>query len=129
MIAQALVFNSRGEVLMVRQTVQRGDIVWNFPGGMAEPGETPEAACIREVKEETGYDVKIIRLLNADMSIGGGKYSYLAEIAGGALSLNRDLPANDDILQNGWVRTDDPAKWDSYTLPILVCYRETTPSV
>jgi 8-oxo-dGTP pyrophosphatase MutT (NUDIX family) len=35
----------------------RGDFdgyVWTFPKGRPEPGETPELAALREVKEETG---------------------------------------------------------------------------
>lgn len=42
--------------------IKRRDIpVWVLPGGGLEQGETPEAGAMREVQEETGFQVSIIR--------------------------------------------------------------------
>ena len=43
--------------------VERRDVpVWVLPGGGVERGETTEHATVREILEETGFHVKIIRL-------------------------------------------------------------------
>jgi len=33
--------------------------LWEFPGGRIEPGETPEAAAVRELREETGFETAV----------------------------------------------------------------------
>lgn len=120
MISQAIIVQS-GHILMVKQYVQRGDIVWNFPGGGMEEGETPEEACIREVKEETGYDVVINRLLVED----SGKFTFVAEVVGGELFLDRSNEDNSDIIEVAWISADDQGKLDSYTAPLLELLKNT----
>lgn len=48
-----------GKVLLIQMRNLKGEKVWTFPKGHLEPGETPEAAAIREVAEETGWDCEI----------------------------------------------------------------------
>jgi ADP-ribose pyrophosphatase YjhB (NUDIX family) len=58
----ALVFIQREDaVLLVKQDY--GHQYWSLPGGVVEPGESVEQAAIREVKEETGLDIRITKVV------------------------------------------------------------------
>ncbi|MGW6531433.1 NUDIX hydrolase [Streptomyces venezuelae] len=52
-----------GKVLMVRRAVKEGELMWQFPAGAIEDGETAEQAAVRETQEETGLTVEAIKLL------------------------------------------------------------------
>lgn len=57
-VAIALV-NEKNEILLAqRPEGKRLAGSWEFPGGKVEPGETPEAALVREIKEELGIDIQ-----------------------------------------------------------------------
>jgi len=47
--AGALFFDEAGRVLLVKPSYKAG---WEIPGGYVEPGESPRAACVRELREE-----------------------------------------------------------------------------
>lgn len=51
------------KILMIKRARVEGDLEYTFPGGKVELGETKEQAVIREVKEETGINVKVKKIL------------------------------------------------------------------
>ncbi|MBI3970759.1 MAG: NUDIX domain-containing protein [Chloroflexi bacterium] len=76
-----------GDVLLVQREDSR---FWCLPGGAVEAGESLAVAAVREVREETGLDVQLTRLVGVysrpDWD-GGGNHEMLfaAEPVGGTL--------------------------------------------
>lgn len=60
--AVAVIFDQHQRILLVKMTYQRFH-PWGLPGGSLEYGETPEAGVVREVQEETGWDIQIEKFL------------------------------------------------------------------
>ena len=64
--AYAVVVDAEDRVLLARWN-EAATPAWTLPGGGAEEGETPERTALREVCEETGYEVELVRLLGEDV--------------------------------------------------------------
>ena len=64
--AVAVVFNNKGEVLLVEH-VFRPNYNWGLPGGWVERGENPADTVRREFKEELGTTLTIKQLLLCDV--------------------------------------------------------------
>lgn len=56
---RAVVFRD-GKILLVREKI---DGAWALPGGWADIGLSPSEVAVKEVREESGYEVKPVRLL------------------------------------------------------------------
>lgn len=58
LVAAIALIDSKGRVLIAQRPEGKSMAgLWEFPGGKVEAGEIPEAALIREVKEELGADI------------------------------------------------------------------------
>ena len=79
-----VVVNENNEVLLVSDTRQEiitpEGKIWAFPKGHAENGQNLEQTALREVKEETGYYVEIIKRL-PDLTYTQGKTGELIRVA------------------------------------------------
>ena len=57
LVSAVALIDAEGRILLAQRPAGKSMAgLWEFPGGKVEPGETPEAALIRELHEELGID-------------------------------------------------------------------------
>ena len=86
-VAATAVVERAGLVLMLRRAVETGYGLWSLPGGYVDRGEVVEEAAAREVREETGLQVQIGKLVGLFSEEGhpGVVAAYAAVETGGKL--------------------------------------------
>ena len=86
-----------GRVLAARRTVPHHLAgCWEFPGGKVEPGEDPEVAVVREIREELGCDVTVTGMLAGEQHI---KTGYLLRVATAVLASGEPVPHEHDAVR------------------------------
>lgn len=77
--ATAIIPYPKNRILLIRRTTPPFVNYWALPGGKSEPSETVEQTVVREVKEETGLDVVVLRKVGEYHEKGvqeGSEYDY-----------------------------------------------------
>jgi ADP-ribose pyrophosphatase YjhB (NUDIX family) len=106
--SSVVVLNERNEVLLGLRADAR---MWALPAGRCEAGETYEKTAVREVREETGYEIELERLVGAywrpQMPHGGDRMQvYVGRVVGG------DPSAHDrENLEVRWFPLDALPRW------------------
>jgi 8-oxo-dGTP diphosphatase len=120
----ALIFN-RNRILLVERGKEPLKGYWSLPGGVLETGETLEQGVIREVREETGLEVKPLWVLEIFERImrdphGAPEYhyvliDYVCRVTGGSLR------AADDASRAAWVGKGQLSAYriTAGTLPVI----------
>lgn len=105
----ALIFNDRGELLVVRRRHEPASGTLDLPGGFADAGETAEAGVAREVKEETALQVTNVRYLFSLPNLyrySGVDIPTLDLFFACQVSDLTTLRAGDDAAEVLWLRPD-----------------------
>jgi len=96
---RAAVFHD-GKILLVKEV---NDGRWSMPGGWADVGDTPSEAILREVREESGFDARVLsvvgiydanRVPNEEWMpfYHAYKLLFLCEITGGEARTSHETP-------------------------------------
>jgi ADP-ribose pyrophosphatase YjhB (NUDIX family) len=86
-VAVGVVIRHEGRILLNRRAIDPGKGRWSFPSGYVDLGESTLSAAVREVKEETGYDVRLDGLVGV-YSTASRPVVYIVydgEVVGGGL--------------------------------------------
>ena len=112
--AVGAVIKKGGRVLLAKRRFEPSRDKWSIPGGLVELGERVKDAVKREIYEEVGLEIRLIKLIDEVDNIirdedGRVRYhyiilDYLAVPKGGVLRGNKEA------LELGWFTPEEAAK-------------------
>lgn len=112
----AVVRDGEGRVLVLRHRMWPPNRPWGLPSGFARKGEDFRRTVVREVKEETGLDVEVDRLIMLNSGFRTRlEVAYEARLLGGEMRLDPF-----EILEARWCRPDELPEDIQPVCPLLV---------
>lgn len=113
-VACAIVVNDRREVLLVKRRKDPYKGMWCLPIGFAESGEEVKDAALRELREESGVEGEIVRLIDVD-TVENDFYGSLAIVTYEVKQTCGEVCPGDDATDAGFFPIKDipPLAWSS----------------
>lgn len=111
---KAVVFNKEGKFLTIfrTQTAPSRPNTWDLPGGDLDFGEDPFESMIREIKEETGLDVKDVEPFDVEAHINK-EGNFWVTIAYKAKALSDEVVLSFEHNDFRWVAPEEFLKLKS----------------
>lgn len=118
--AIAVIVNSDNKILLLKRAGSEEDWMpnkWALVGGGVEKGETPEKACSREIKEETGLEInKFIKSFQIQRNSDSVEYVFTCRFD----DKSNDIQLNDEHTNYGWFDVNEIKTLD--IVPNLIEY-------
>ena len=113
-VSVSAVVRRRGEPDQILLMKRSDNEHWGLPGGYVEPGESVQSAAQREVREETGYEIEVGRLVGVYsdprmqvIDYGGGRRVHAINLCFEAVAgAQRELETPDETLELGFFAVD-----------------------
>lgn len=115
----AVVVNNDNEILLKRDP-RRG---WELPGGVVEAGETFKDAVMREVKEETGIDIEVLKFCGTSHEISTG----ICHMWWLGKPIRGELQTSSESLEVGFFNRETAIQLieqDAFKKELLICLEE-----
>lgn len=111
--AAGVIVPGRGGVLMVKRKYDPAAGAWCLPAGFIEYGETPERCAVRELREETGVEARLVGLFGVYAGLDDPRARtvlilYRAERTGGRLK------PGDDAVEARYFTTARLPRWIAF---------------
>ena len=104
-VASSIVINEKREVLLVKRKNDPYRDMWCLPIGFAEAGEEVHEAALRELKEESGVEGEIVRLIDVD-TVENYYYGSLAIVTYEVKATGGKVSPGDDASDAGYFPLD-----------------------
>ncbi len=90
-----VVFNAQNEILLFHHTYRGKRFPWGLPGGWLDPREDPAQGIVREMREETGLTVEVVRPLLIENAVLFRRLDlmYLCKITAGDFRTSSEVDA------------------------------------
>lgn len=108
-VAGLIVGDDRRILISQRRADQALPLQWEFPGGKIEPGERPEEALVRELREELGVGVEVGRIWEV-LFHPYPEFDLLMLVYACRIVAGEARPV--DVAAVQWVRPDELPQWD-----------------